>query len=322
MVMHSGATPNHRSPPIDMAPHASMERQQQILLDLSIHKLQQEQVKYGIEPRLLRFVLINNALRSLQAHVLSQMAGGGNGVMLLGDHEPDSELFLNNTFKHGILSIPASPPTPVKVMNIDTDNSLSSPPAATTSSTPLTNGSLPHLGTIESQREHLETMPLAEESESDSKMVAGCKRTLAARLGIDLDEDECGIASKRLRPRSLSLPENLMNGTSSNDLLSDEPTPLSPIDFAKVDVSLYDFDARATLTFPPVAETPRSPPPSSLSCSLHAYTGDSTPIDPTSGGSSSSSSAGDSPTHLSLSPDSSEVDTLDDIDRIVNLLMA
>ena len=325
MVMHSGVTPKHNSPPVDMTPHVSIERQQQVLLDLSIHKLHQEQIKYGIEPRLLRFVLINNALRSLQMHVLSQMGGGiggvrEDGVMWLGDQE--SEQFLNNTFKHGLLSIPASPPTPVKVMKMETGSSPFSS-STTSNSSHLTNGGL--LPSLEPQYEQLETMPLeTDESDSDSRPVTGCKRSTAARFGADGEESN-GPLSKRLKPRSLSLSDSLVNGSSTctNDLLSEEPTPLSPIDFAKVDVSLYDFDARATLSFPPVAETPRSSPPSSLSCSLHAYTGGPAPNDPTSNnGSSTSSSASESPTHLSLSPESSEPDTLDDIDRIVNLLMA
>ena len=121
-----------------------MEQQQQSLFDVSIIKLQHEQLRHGVEPRLLRFVLINNALRSLQGHMLHVddevnfigLPGSGDGDG--GEEEPgengsvpseSSDVFFYNTFKNGSLSsIPLSPPTPVKVMKLDTNaNSDQSP---------------------------------------------------------------------------------------------------------------------------------------------------------------------------------------------------
>lgn len=341
MVMHSGVKHKHTSQQDVMAPTAFIERQQQTLLDLSIHKLHQEQLKYGIEPRLLRFVLINNALRSLQAHVLSRMDGGEDGMVLFGD-QASSDLFLTNTFKHGLLSIPTSPPTPVKMIKLDGGSPFTSSTASAggsnSHSSLLNNTGVPTLGCMKEGQDQLETMPLiAEESNSESRAVmAGSKRSAGARVRQDgEEEEEAGVTAKRLRPSSLSLSDNLLNGftSSSSEHFSDDSNPLSPIDFAKVDVSLYDFDARTTLSFPPVAETPRSP--SSLSCSLHAYTGvtddpatsqscSSSSSSPTvsSVASSTATSASQSPSHLSLPSESSEADPLDDIDRIVSLLMA
>ena len=118
--------------------HINLERQQQSLFDLSILKLQQEQLRHGVEPRLLRFVLINNALRALQGHMFifgdedefsfdsasSDRCGGGGGT---------TESFLNNTFKDGGLpTTPASPPTPVKVIKMETTLSDQSPLVSST----------------------------------------------------------------------------------------------------------------------------------------------------------------------------------------------
>ena len=123
--------------------HINLERQQQSLFDLSILKLQQEQLRHGVEPRLLRFVLINNALRALQGHMFifgdddefsfdsastsSNRCGGGAGG------EGTTESFLSNTFRDGGLpTTPASPPTPVKVTKMESTLSDQSPLVSST----------------------------------------------------------------------------------------------------------------------------------------------------------------------------------------------
>ena len=97
-----------------------MEQQQQSLFDASIIKLQQEQLRHGVEPRLLRFVLINNALRSLQGHMI-HVEDEDSLIGIADDFQFDSsDQFFYNTFKNGSLSsIPLSPPTPVKMMKLD-----------------------------------------------------------------------------------------------------------------------------------------------------------------------------------------------------------
>lgn len=112
-------------------PHCSllgnidMEQQQQSLFDVSIIKLQHEQLRHGVEPRLLRFVLINNALRSLQDHML-HMEDDETLAGIAEDFQCEtSDLFFYNTFKNGRLSSSgggslSSPPTPAKVMKLDT----------------------------------------------------------------------------------------------------------------------------------------------------------------------------------------------------------
>lgn len=330
MVMHSGVK---RTISDDTPPLVNMEHQQQTLLDLSIHKLHQEQIKYGIEPRLLRFVLINNALRSLQAHLMSRVDEIENDVLFC-----DQSSFLSNTFKHGYISAPPSPPTPIK--------RLKSEGETPTNHDLLLNGdTLPTLGCMETGQDRLETMPsIQEERIIENRLTTGCKRTVSKRAHENEDSDDISDGnddydSKRRKQNPLSLSDDILNGfslsnssNSNGEYISDDSNPLSPIDFAKVDVSLYDFDARTPLSFAPLADTPGSTPPSTLSCSLHAFsTGGPSTVDYSSSGSSSTNSPSSSiegacdsasPSNFSLPSDNSEPDSLDDIDRIVSMLMA
>ena len=97
--------------------HLDIEHQQQTLFDLSIFKLQQEQLR----GRLLRFVLINNALRALQGHSLLLDEDDSIAVDcdISSDSCSSSDSFLSNTFKNGGLSTPLSSPTPVKKIKLD-----------------------------------------------------------------------------------------------------------------------------------------------------------------------------------------------------------
>ena len=75
-----------------------------------------------MDPRLLRFVLINNAIRSLQNHMIRS-----DSIEYVGEGEPSddsaekSDIFFYNTFKNGtVFSIPLNPPpTPVKPVKVD-----------------------------------------------------------------------------------------------------------------------------------------------------------------------------------------------------------
>lgn len=316
-----------------------LERQQQSLLELSVHKLQEEQAKYGIEPRLLRFVLINNALRALQMHMMRFDVSDEFG--LFDNQSQDS--FLVNTFSHGLISSPVSPPTPVKVPRLD-----SSP---FSSNSPLLNScTIPSLGCTEVESEDfdipllspLSPFPLDDKPHTNEGLTAG-KRSTETRPSLSEDEvlenETKKNKSKKIRPNSLPISSNHSSSPSSKteDLSSDESTSsLSPIDFANVDVSLYDFDARTALSFPPVAETPRNPTPSSLSissCALETYINPLESNDTATESASASSSSGvssggtengtgsSSNSSSPLSTDLSEVDNLDEIDRIVSLLM-
>lgn len=110
--------------------NVDMEQQQQSLFDVSIIKLQHEQLRHGVEPRLLRFVLINNALRSLQGHMLhieddGSLLGLGEAGGVGGEEIQceSSDIFFYNTFKDGSLStVPLSPPSGAQVKVVKLDN--------------------------------------------------------------------------------------------------------------------------------------------------------------------------------------------------------
>lgn len=118
-----------RRPRCSSLENVNVEQQQQSLFDVSIVKLQHEQLRHGVEPRLLRFVLINNALRSLQGHML-QIENEDSLMEITGAevHCESSDVFLYNTFKNGSLSsLPLIPPTPVKMLKLDSNMANQSP---------------------------------------------------------------------------------------------------------------------------------------------------------------------------------------------------
>ena len=362
--MHCGIKRRHSCLSEGTATLDGNHHHQQSLLELSIHKLQDEQAKHGIEPRLLRFVLINNAMRALQSHLIAL-----ENEDFTQFRSSVTEQFLSNTLSHGLLSSPPSPPTPVKVAKLDNDHFPSSSPLASNSC------SFPTLGCqeVEDTPDHRcypihPPSPPSEDHRVSETISRSCKRGRSVDSSpLELEEEDATsdeFKRKRPRPLQLSLDEDELGiSAMSNDedflSPSDSTSSLSPIDFAKVDVSLYDFDARTNLAFPQVVETPRPPStPSSLSCSMQAQAFISSPKlehldeeeevddneedettseeDPTSG----SSCSGDPPTtlndsgtvtnssasnssSLSITPDG--VDNFDDtheIDRIVSLLMA
>ena len=234
--------------------HMDLEQQQQTLFDLSILKLQQEQVRHGVEPRLLRFVLINNALRALQNHMMRLDIDDSQGALDCDGSSP----FLCNTFKDGGLSsTPLTPPTPVKVLKLDTFSDQS----------PLIASSPFQSSSLDEKREE-------EEDEGggggEKRAVNGLALVNQSCGGVHLgkhwleDSEESGeedSKSKRpCRPDSLHINGAKLNGvnglysaleplSSSSSEEDDSPTP-SPIDFTKVDPTLYDYDTRTNLPLP------------------------------------------------------------------------
>jgi len=84
--------------------HIDMEQQQHSLFDVSMIKLRHKQLRNGEKPRLLRFVLIYNTLRSLKGHMLH--IDDEESSVSIGDEIEceSSDIFFYNTFKNGSLS--------------------------------------------------------------------------------------------------------------------------------------------------------------------------------------------------------------------------
>ena len=90
---------------ISLEEDIDLEQQEKCLYDLSLTKLRQEQMQQGTESKLLKSVLINNALRILHCHrsfIEDEIFSGA-----CSDITPN---FLANTFgPNGYLSVPLSP---------------------------------------------------------------------------------------------------------------------------------------------------------------------------------------------------------------------
>lgn len=358
MVMQCGVKRKHSS----LADtNIDVECHQQSLLELSVHKLQEEQVKYGIEPRLLRFVLINNTLKVLQSHMLRFDIDSEFGLF---DNQSSHDLFLINTCNHGCLSSPVSPPTPVKAPRLD-----ASPFSSHHS--PLLNSCTLGCPEIDPDDLDVSLLPLSPFPYEDRSTLSAeklltptGKRKLDSQANGEVEEAPPTKAARQDdkkvgRPSSLCILEdgspssnhslstpfssliNLSSSSSSTNSSpsssSDDSTPssLSPIDFSNVDVSLYDYDAKASLSLPQVdGDVP--PPTRNTSSSLSISSCVKTYIKPveynevsgTSGSSNETdsdlrtdTSVSDACDSMPLLPESSEIDNLDEIDRIVSLLM-
>lgn len=270
---------------------------QQALLNISVHKLQEEQVKHGIESRLLRFVLINNAIKVLQAHIISAEDNSDDSFTLFRSLS-SSDVFLSNTRSHGVLSFPPpspSPPTPnpAKITKFEIDH--------TSSDSPLANScSFPNLGCSEAEDNVAGACTPDEVRLKGAASSPGscCNGSISSLGPLSNEMDDIANECKKKRPRTLTITiddqlpslqpspfddcDHFLSpsppGPSSSPTTptsSEHSSSLSPIDFAKVDVSLYDFDAHTNLVFPPVTPDtipphPHTTAPSRLSCSLQA----------------------------------------------------
>ena len=271
-------------------------------------KLHQEHMRHGMEPRLMRFVLINNALKLLQMHMLRLEEEDALGSL---DYDGASHRFFTNTFSHGQPS-----PSPL--------SPLSSPPKTLK----LEQGQLMAISPFQGG----EVCPEKEEEEgrqggnvgSEERRPSNGLATVnslatvnqsysGTHLGKHSGEEDATRGDQALpakKPCQSSVRTS--NGLSSAilDHLSLEPAAnldLTPSeDFAKVDTAMYDYD---------VPSGPSSSPSSSRSCTMQAI---GTPVvqNGDSDGYVEGRDESDSP-----SDPSAESDFLDELDHIVNLLM-
>ena len=296
--------------------HLDVEYEQRTLFELTVGKLQKEQLRPGMEPRLLRFVLINNALRTLQCHMMKIEEPP---LTLTEERDENAESFLCNTFKDGGLSLsPQSPPTPIKVRSLGSLLSDLSPLVASTGiAEEGVEGSLTgDFGRlVESvgggQDDGGGTGEGGGAGEDGDRSVGDNKEAVFSdRLGKhsmpDSDSDpppnpkkQCtDILEDRLSDKVEGSKPSTLNGFSINgstlslvngstlplvngvhnslDLMSpssqssdtdseDESSTLSPIDFTKVDPSLYDYDLSGS-------QDPANAPIISLSSALPLFT--------------------------------------------------
>lgn len=203
----------------------NLEHQQQMLFHRSLLKLHREQSHDG-GPRLLRFVLVNNALRALQDHMaeLSEESSPKSDAL--------RERFFCNTFvKGGTLSptLSMTPPTPVKLPRLEADLNWHKERA------------------VKKKADEKLSYPTSYstlEQLFPSSSLEGDPTTLSP---IDFTKVDPSLYD-------FDTPTNCVLPPGPNTVLEDLTTP-SPIDFTKVDPSLYDFDTPTNRTLPSVPTT-------------------------------------------------------------------
>lgn len=264
-----------------------IERQQQILFDLSVMKLHQEQGRQGMEPRLLRFVLINNALRTLQGYMMQLEDDDG---LIFDDDGRIHGGFVGNTFKHGgLTSQPVSPPTPVKMLKLDTGFGEQSPLLAScpvqlsccyddeegkerdkgggdgrgvggggSSSGGSDGGSGGGGGGEEKLSNGLAVLnQLCCDGEHLDKRLSSeeCKKD---EDGKKVGEEEEGPGDSK-RPCRPHINGTRLNGTTGYHTVLEQLSSAASGDFAKVDPALYDYDTRTNLQLPTSSASSASP---------------------------------------------------------------
>lgn len=245
-----------RSPSLENLDEYSIEHQQQTLLDLSLGKLHQEQAQQ-IEPRLLKSVLITNAVRALQQHMI------GASLSASSLEEPTSEEkeedgvatnFIVNTFSSSDYCFtPSSPIVPQKFPKLD--SSFGCSPLTLTQQVTDENFVYPSLPVTDQTHDIFKSdlHPFflhghVDDGESSPSLltesVSAKNQNLLPLNGNNSVEGHCEAS------RSESDLTKCGNETDSNFECMD--TSLSPLDLKSIDPLLYDFDARS----PPMLANP------------------------------------------------------------------
>ena len=247
-----------RSPSLENLDDFSIEHQQQTLLDLSLGKLHQEQAQQ-IEPCLLKSVLISNAVRALQHHMISTSLSSSEDPIISEEKEEDAVAtnFIVNTFNGSDYCLtPSSPVVPQKFPKLDGSFECS----------PLT---LTQQSTEESFIHPL--LPIADQTHDILKSEVHPFFSHSYIDGVPssslLTEN---VSTKNPAPKVLPINGNTIEGhceasnsesniskcgseTDSNFECMD--TSLSPLDLKGIDPLLYDFDARSPPMLPSPSET-------------------------------------------------------------------
>ena len=244
-----------RSPSLENLDEFSIEHQQQTLLDLSLGKLHQEQAQQ-IEPCLLKSVLISNAVRALQHHMISASLSSEDHISEEKEEDSVATNFIVNTFSSSDYCLtPSSPVVPQKFAKLDTSFECS----------PLT---LTQQSTDETFVHPL--LPIADQThdilKSDVHPFFSHNYDGVPSSSL-LSEN---LSTKNQTPKVLPINGNVVEGHCENSNSESDiskcgnetdsnfecmDTSLSPLDLKGIDPLLYDFDARSPPMLPSPSET-------------------------------------------------------------------
>ena len=290
---------------------------QHTLFDLSMMKLHQEHMRHGMEPRLVRFVLINNALKLLQMHMLRLEEEDSLGSL---DYDGSSTSFFTNTFRHGHPT-PLTPlASPTKSLKLQQSQLLVATPFQTgEESLEEEEGARAAGGVAVGVVSHGEERRVGLATVNSLATVHQACSSIA-HIGRQHNETGVGPRQSQAPPskKSCQEPGHIANGITSSsgsvtsppilEHLSLEPAAqldLTPSqDFAKVDPAMYDYDVPGG----PSNATPTSRP--------HTMQAIGTPVVQNGDSHSEEREGSESPPETGA-----ESDFLDELDHIVSLLM-
>ena len=245
-----------RSPSLENLDEYSIEHQQQTLLDLSLGKLHQEQAQQ-IEPCLLKSVLISNAVRALQHHMISASVSSEDPICEEKEEGSVATNFIVNTFNSSDYCLtPSSPIVSQKFPKLDAPFEYS--PLTLTQQSTDESFIHPLLPLADQAHDILKSdvHPFFSHSHSDgmtsssllNESVNAKNQTPKLFQMNGNTEGHCELASK-----SESDVSKCGSETDSNFECMD--TSLSPLDLKGIDPLLYDFDARSPPMLPSPSET-------------------------------------------------------------------
>ena len=247
----------------------SLEQLQKDLFKVSVAKLQQDCMRQGVEPRLLRYVLVNNALHLLQCNMATSVGPEMESASCDDDVATSySSHYTVNTFgTNSCLSVSPSPcPTPKcpkeedkEVSSFDgssnnafSDTSLLSPQ--------FTAALLDRLGGLmdegEGQQQECEQIASHVEVASDTPLqstsvtntsTSPVSRNLLSSASPSEDSLTGRTASSSAGScEGLEHAHSMYNEPPSDDsgLGESMDVPISLLDFRSIDLSLYDYDAQ------------------------------------------------------------------------------
>lgn len=243
-----------RSPSLENLDEFSIEHQQQTLLDLSFGKLHQEQAQQ-IEPCLLKSVLISNAVRALQHHMISTtLSSSEDPISEEKEEDRMAANFIVNTFSSSDYCLtPSSPVVPQKFAKLDSSFGCS----------PLTMTDEGFVHPL---------LPMADQTNDILK--SDIHPFFSHNCGDGASSISLlteSVSAKNQTPKVLPINGNTSveghceTSNSESDVLKsgNEPdsnfecmdTSLSPLDLKGIDPLLYDFDARSPPMLPSPSET-------------------------------------------------------------------
>ena len=256
-----------------------LEQQQRSLLDMSVSKLQQEQSGQGSEPKLLKSVLISNAVRRLQFYMTS---GSEFDIDILSTEEEGEAgtplNFLSNTFgPSGYLSVVPSPcPEAVQYCEEEQEEECVNTSSNLPTFTAVLFERLQSIMEVEVENgaemyKEVTTqveVPYEPPSTSIPCTTAGTSTTSTADKTVSLLSSVAGECTEEVNgvptrgdgvchDAEISFdPPSHSKGISCTEPLSDDSglgesmdVPLSLVvqDFHSVDLSLYDYDSQDPL---------------------------------------------------------------------------